>query len=75
MIQMNDRQKPITQSDADEMFGIACPECGCDKFLSDEFKRKMTSVTQTHKAKNAIVRRRKCRRCGFVIWTRETVEL
>lgn len=46
---------------SDGCAGIACPKCGCRDFR----------VIETSRIKDAMTRRRSCRRCGRRITTRE----
>ena len=71
---VEDRNKPITQADIDRrMVGITCDNCGFNRFIIDgSIPIKATKVTQTLNGSDYVVRRRVCRRCQYVIWTRET---
>jgi len=54
--------------------GIRCPNCGCQDVRLPNGAPVDTQVTKTEQRYGYIRRRRVCRYCGRVIYTRETVE-
>jgi len=60
----------IDQGWIDEHIGIVCDKCGHNRFVA-ETPQLATDVTHT-RAKNGVIhRRRRCRNCGWVMWTEE----
>jgi transcriptional regulator NrdR family protein len=51
------------QDASDKPKGIECPRCGCRHF----------DVDKTRPAVLAVRRKRSCRNCGKVVWTKETI--
>jgi hypothetical protein len=49
-----------------------CPECGCTHFLAEDGRP--WEITKTERRFGMIRRRRQCRHCGRILWTREVPE-
>lgn len=62
------------------MTGISCPNCGCRDFRTgrnlpeDAMRPTDWDVTKTERKLGYIRRRRVCRNCGHVVFTREIIE-
>ena len=54
--------------------GIACPRCGCRHLLAGYPKEFAWFIRKTERRPGYIRRRRVCRNCGAVVYTREAVE-
>ncbi len=59
--------------DADAPVGIACPRCGCEHLPAVD-GRVGWMVTKTERKRGHIRRRRKCRHCGRIVYTREVID-
>ena len=60
----------LDQDWVDEHVGITCDQCGYNRFIT-ETPIRATDVTHTVPKNGVIHRRRRCRRCGYVMWTEE----
>ena len=53
--------------------GIVCPRCGCSHMLGHT--NQPWEVTKTERKHGFVRRRRVCRNCGRVVYTRESIEV
>lgn len=53
--------------------GIQCPKCGCRHMVDPQPPN--WHVTNTYQRQGYIRRRRVCRNCGRVVYTREILEM
>lgn len=67
---MADELPKIDQAWISRHMGIVCDRCGNSRFFT-EVSVRATDVTHTVPKNGVIHRRRRCRRCGNVMWTEE----
>ena len=60
------------------MAGLACPKCGCNDMRNEDNTpvfRRPWDVEKVERKTNLIRRRLRCRYCGNIVYTRETIEI
>ncbi len=61
------------------MSGISCPKCGCQDLRREDGTplelRRSWEVEKTERRQGYIRRRLRCRYCGMIVYTRETIEI